>query len=318
MTLKNIKKGGIQFFLMMTLILIYSCSGEDGMDGIDGIDGTDGTDGTNGEDGVSSGIGTLVLTGDITNEEAAAKIAARIGSNTQSILITNTSNLTTVEFPEVDNDLFEQIELPILENIGDLSLIDNPNLVSASLPMLKEMGGITILRNDKLTSLSLPELTALIGGDGLFRSIILRNENIETIDFPKLERTLALDIERNNLLTNINLPVIREATSISIEDNEKVQVIELPLLTKLEGDLVITGSQNLTNLNLSSISDFRRLGIFSTTLFDDQVNAILAQLVSVTPVLMDKTIRLSGQATGQGLIDAQILRDNSNSVLLDN
>ena len=44
----------------------------------------------------NGGATYLILTGDISNEEAAAKIASDVGTNTRFVWITNTTQLTTV------------------------------------------------------------------------------------------------------------------------------------------------------------------------------------------------------------------------------
>ncbi len=88
----------------------------------------------------SQGKTAIYLTGDITNAQAAAKIAAELGTNTENIYIRNTTQLTTVD-------------LSALETIGNIEIFNNPNLTNVIL------NNLTRIENDFVVWRWLPDLS---------------------------------------------------------------------------------------------------------------------------------------------------------------
>ena len=95
----------------------------------------------------SQGKPSIYLTGDITNAEAAARIASQLGPVTENIYIQNTTQLTTVD-------------LSAMEYAADISIGDNNVLTSINLSGLKECyRDLRIYSNPLLTTISFPALT---------------------------------------------------------------------------------------------------------------------------------------------------------------
>jgi hypothetical protein len=95
----------------------------------------------------SQGKPSIYLTGDITNAEAAARIASQLGPVTENIFIQNTTQLTTVD-------------LSAMEYAADISIADNNVLTSINLSGLKECyRDLRIYSNPLLTTISFPALT---------------------------------------------------------------------------------------------------------------------------------------------------------------
>jgi hypothetical protein len=95
----------------------------------------------------SQGKPSIYLTGDITNAEAAARIASQLGPVTENIYIENTTQLTTVD-------------LSAMEYASDISIRDNNVLTSINLSGLKECyRDLQFISNPLLTTISFPVLT---------------------------------------------------------------------------------------------------------------------------------------------------------------
>jgi hypothetical protein len=95
----------------------------------------------------SQGKPSIYLTGDITNAEAAARIASQLGPVTENIYIQNTTQLTTVD-------------LSAMEYAADISIGDNNVLTSINLSGLKDCyRDLRISSNPLLTTISFPALT---------------------------------------------------------------------------------------------------------------------------------------------------------------
>lgn len=92
--------------------------------------------------GSSQGKTSIVLTGNITNAQAVAKIAAEFGPYTESIYINNTSVLTNVD-------------LSMITSLVDLNISDNNNLATINLSGLVTIygGDFTIYKNPVLSSI---------------------------------------------------------------------------------------------------------------------------------------------------------------------
>ncbi|MCW2119981.1 hypothetical protein [Flavobacterium sp. 7A] len=72
------------------LFCVLSCT-QEGVAGKDGVNGTDGTSGTNGANRTITSLGKthIFITGNLTNQQAAAQIAQEAGTNT-TILVLDT------------------------------------------------------------------------------------------------------------------------------------------------------------------------------------------------------------------------------------
>jgi len=171
----------IRIFLVVLTLSVFSCSPEDGingMDGEDGIDGNPGNDGTDGQDGADGqdpGKGIVVITGAITDEEAATLVRENTGPNTHTLIIEQTTNLTTVDFPEITT-------------LVEIEIDDNEKLQTISFPNLSAIFGDAIIEdNIALTTLDFPAL------ENTFQRVnINSHEALETINMSNLKKSLGM------------------------------------------------------------------------------------------------------------------------------
>ena len=100
--------------------------------------------------GNSQGKTSILITGNITNAQAAAQIAAEFGPYTENVYIQNTTGLTTVD-------------LSALTKVIDLIIFGNANLTTINLSNLKIVyGDFDIQENPRLSSIiGFPLLTSI-------------------------------------------------------------------------------------------------------------------------------------------------------------
>jgi len=247
----------------------------------------------------------VVLTGDISDSEAAQKISKEVGRNTRYIHVFRTTQLTTISFDGVT------------ELLG-VKIMFNPSLTSVDFNDLVLVGEFVVERNESLTTLNLESLIYTQG-------INVYYTNLTSIELPLLVSTIQnLNIGENPQLTSITVNNLQNmGGGFGIYDN--------PLLTtlscsSLRGVSYFDCGQNnpsLTSLDLGDFSSqiqhvvFRRCALSSET-----INWILAQLVSISPAITEAYIELQQQTpsappTGQGLIDKATLISNGNNVNTD-
>ncbi len=305
--LLNMNLKFLKILFVVLSIVVCACSPEDGENGVDGIDGVDGTNGTNGEDGsdgadgqdgagANGGATFLVLSGAITNEEAATRINERVGVNTQFIIIQNTTNLTTVrlsgitEVIDIDinnnealasislpdlgtvvtslnlssNTMLTSVEAPALLSVNLMTIRDNDNLNSTDFPLLEDISTFIFEENANLTSFSLPVLESV---EGLF---IRSNENLNEINLTQLANISRIRISENANLTSFTLPAL-ESTSdmsvslISITRNDRLETITMPQLVNF-GDVTIEDNLALTSINFPFLTTVSLLRVSGTLL----------------------------------------------------
>lgn len=245
----------------------------------------------------------IVLTGSITDAEAAARIALEAGPNTTSIFILETTVLTSVDLSSLTN----LIDLRITNNTSlttvnfngltglydNTAIINNPSLRSLSFPLCKYIYGESDFQdNNSLITISFPVVTTIQYSN--FES----NPELSTIDLPALKKIEDLSISSNNKLTSVNLPSLVNSAELNIGNNIALSSISMPVLT--------TG----TYLNISR-----------NKLPSSQINTILHQLLTVVPA-SEKYIYLDNQTpaappTGQGIIDKNTLITGGNTVNTD-
>jgi hypothetical protein len=236
----------------------------------------------------NKGKTSIVITGNITNEQAASQIAAEFGPYTENVYIQNTTGLTS-------------IDLCSITNLVNLFIIKNSNLTTISLCGLSAIyDSFIIVDNNALSSLSFPALTSLPPKDGDLT--ISRNSSLTTISFPLLNSTGYLAIEKNSTLTSLSFPALTSlSTGIRIQGNSKLTSIGLPSLSS-----ITVGGYYAFNYNALPTS---------------QINIILNKWLTVTP-LTGKSINLESQTpsappTGQGITDKATLIRNGNNVYTD-
>ncbi|MBX9807980.1 MAG: hypothetical protein K2X95_09305 [Flavobacteriaceae bacterium] len=156
--------------------------------------------------GSSQGKTSIVLTGNITNAQATAKIAAEYGPYTENIYIRNTTGLTTVD-------------LSTITSLINLSISDNANLSTINLNGLTTIYEYCNINDNKaLSFLSFPVLNVIPQSNGEFS--IYENPVLTSISFPMLVNVSnEFSIKFNLSLTSIGLPLLSSCRSISLEGN---------------------------------------------------------------------------------------------------
>ena len=234
--------------------------------------------------GSSQGKTSIVLTGNITNEEAAAKIAAEFGPYTENIYIRNTTGLTTVD-------------LSAITSLINLGISDNANLTTLNFSNLTTIYEYCNINDNKvLNVLSFPALT-ITPSNGEF------------------------SIYKNPVLTSISLPGLASLRYINISKNPIMASISFPVLATVSGELSISDNLSLTSIGLPLLTSCNSIYFYGNKLPSSQINALLNKFLTVTPAT-GKHISLSGQTppappTGQGIIDKQTLINAGNSVSTD-
>ncbi|WP_017497086.1 hypothetical protein [Flavobacterium sp. WG21] len=138
----------------------------------------------------SKGKTSIFIAGDITDAEAAAKVKADFGPETENVYVVGTTNLTT-------------LDLSAVEKVIDLKINDNLKLVSIDFGNLIEINNsIYIYNNPKLTSLSFPALKAIRGGSDFE---IMGNESLASLSFPVLTKMKLLYANYNPVLSSVDL-----------------------------------------------------------------------------------------------------------------
>jgi hypothetical protein len=226
----------------------------------------------------NQGKSTIFLTGEITNSEATAQITSELGPNTENIIISNTSQLTSVDLSMItsllnldinDNSNLTTVNLSGLTAVyKDISISANPLLTVLNFPALaKNPKNTTIESNESLTSISFPALLKTRSSSGFFirfnaslTSIsfssmstmgvgsdfsINNNLNLINILFPSLTNIYSFVIDHNQNLSNLNLNLVTQTAKITIAENN-LSSFSLPILTK--------GEVSINETNLNSIS----------------------------------------------------------------
>lgn len=151
----------------------------------------------------SQGKTSIIITGDLTDAQAAAQVTAEFGPYTENIYVTGTTNLTT-------------IDLSAVKKILQIKIQNNLKLVSFNLSNLVEVyNDLDIGNNDKLTSVMFPALKTLYGYD----TGILNNPSLTSILLPALTSSKGLYFSNNAVLTSIELPSLVSITDQNLSLN---------------------------------------------------------------------------------------------------
>lgn len=194
----------------------------------------------------------LYLTDNITNSEAIARIATDVGPNTQEVIITRCTNLTTVD-------------LSMITHLSNIYITNNTSLTSVNFSNLQAVdGGISILNNRVFASFITTNIDR-IGNAGTYGLQII-NSRLSGLSMPLLTRLDGmLDVRNDSSLTSINLPLLQQlplggAAATVISNNPLLTGISLPALTKL-GDLTINDNRKLSSINFSTLTSLGNLSV---------------------------------------------------------
>lgn len=283
----------------------------------------------------SSGGGKshLILSGDITDAQAALKIQNEVGPNTQIVRIKNTTNLTSVDLSSIlelveiqitDNVTLNTVNLPNLEGVYETISITNSPLLTSGLSFTNMLfwPPSTTIQNTNISTLTFPNMI----NNTVSISI---NGSLTTINFPDLSETNGIYISTNGALTTISLPVLTSSSgSINISGNSLLSNVSMPNLSTLDSTAYfnIVNNSSLTNIDLPNLTNIVSGNIqyyFSyNQLSSTNVNLILNLFAnSITPVT-SSWLFLNGQnpaapPTGQGITDVSTLQGQGNNVFTD-
>ena len=247
----------------------------------------------------NGGLHTIYLTDNITDAQAAAKIAAEFGPNTQEIRISRCNNLTTVDLSMatklaeiyiLGNPLLQSVNLnnlqildggiyieqcPLLtampasqlQKIGQSSYnsyglsVTNTGITSINFPLLTVLGGsIDIEHNSALNAVSIPLVTQH-GYSSSLPIAISNNYALTSISFPALQSTRDLRMDYNHSLTNINFPVLASTKLLEISSNASLPSISLPALTT--SDIVVMSNDTILTSIATTLGTSTSIGLYN-------------------------------------------------------
>ncbi|HCZ35125.1 MAG TPA: hypothetical protein DHV26_04285 [Cytophagales bacterium] len=187
---------------------------------------------------INYGKHTLVLSGTLTNEEAAEIIARDLGTATQEVKIAGCSNLTT-------------LDLSLLKSAIKIEIFSNPKLETINLNgLVSIIGTIRIENLPQLESLQLESLENFIIDDYEYTPII-KDINVDELTFPKLkklENFLSYEplIINGDSWTSLSFPELTEGR-LEIS-GANLSLIALPKFAT--GGFVIQESAAITTISL--------------------------------------------------------------------
>ena len=200
----------------------------------------------------AQGKTSIYLTGNITDAQAAAKIAAELGPNTENIYIKNTNQLTSVD-------------LSSLLTIGNIAISNNSNLTNVNLNNLARIEGeFSLNSSSSITSLSFPSLT-------FCSSFNMSGSNVSSLSFPSLNYinqfslTPYYNINNNGIgtylstITSLNFPSLQTIGGyFSLSHIDSLTSLTFPVLQTLLGNI------SLASLNqMGGVSNYNNLTTIS-------------------------------------------------------
>lgn len=227
--------------------------------------------------GAGDGNYTIHISGDISDSEAAQKLADELGPNTRNILVYQTTNLTS-------------LDLSAVTVLDELHINNNPSLSVLNLDNFESCNSLSILQCNSITSLDFSMLSQCWSYN------ISDCESLSIISCPKLISTFKLWIFRCNNIVNLSFPELKSANAIEIV-NTGISDINLPNLISVY--LLNSLSNKLTSESVNSIL------------------AILVNLTYTPVEVWLSNNNPPAPPTGQGLIDKSTLQSNGAQVYTD-
>ncbi len=252
------------------------------------------------DDFLEDGKSILVLSGNISDAQAAVRIKNELGPATQSVWVINTTSLRDVVIPSSselvnvriennrdlqninftdlrqvyekisvkDNSSMKAFEMPSLLEINDFDFQRNASASSFSLEQLKVVNtNLTLSRNDSLQSVFLPGLSEIQGSLGFYENAVLKD-----IDLPNLISTEgSLTLFSNNLLDTFSLlSLTRMGGSLDFAQNKQLKGLELPKLESVGTSLEISGNDQLEVVDLNRLEGVgRNINLFNNKMLKD-------------------------------------------------
>jgi hypothetical protein len=205
----------------------------------------------------SQGKTSIYLTGNITNAQAAAKIAAEFGPYTENIYIKNTTQLTSVD-------------LSALVTISKIEISYNSNLTNVNLNNLVTIEDeFNLYQSAAISTLSFPSLLNC-------SSIQINSTTISSLNLPLLSSINNFYLgwsfygDANNTMTSLNFPSVQTiGGSFNLNGLASLSSLTFPVLHTVSGSISLYGTYSgmgtnnyLTNLTtisfpaLTSCTDF--------------------------------------------------------------
>ena len=191
----------------------------------------------------SQGKTSIYLTGNITNAQAAAKIAAEFGPNTENIYIKNTNQLTSVD-------------LSALVTVSTIEISNNSNLTSVNLNNLITIDNeFNLYSSLGITSLSFPSLQNCT-------SFSMSGSNISSLSFPSLIYVnyfnLVPSYNGNNYtstITSLNFPALQTiGGNFGLYELNSLTSLTFPMLNTLLGNISINSNNAMVGNNYTNLT----------------------------------------------------------------
>ena len=281
--------------------------------------------------GTSKTLGkpTIFITGNITNAQAAAQIAAEFGPQTDNVYIVNTTGLTTIDLSAITslmtlnihgNANLTSINLSGLTRTLENMVIDaNPVLTALSFPnYATPFAYVNITYNASLASLSFPVLNKLFGTNvRIYGNTVLSSFSMPLLNAIDDTGDLYISVGK---LTSLSFPALTNCSSLQIAFSNYLTSVSLPVLNTV-GHLSINSNTSLTSIGIPLLATAYQIDFYNNALPSSQVNAILNKMISVSPSA-GKSIALVNQTplappTGQGILDKATLINAGNGVSTD-
>jgi hypothetical protein len=275
----------------------------------------------------TQGKPTIFITGNITNQQAAAQIAAELGPQTDNIYVVNTTGLSAIDLSAAGSLMFLKISAntnltsvnlnSLSKTLEVMAIESNPMLGTLSFPAYTNaIGQINIRNNAAMTSLTFPVLN---NADAIFD--IIENTLLTSFSMPLLSSNKNGSINISGTkLTSLSFPALTSCRDLSIYSNNDLTSIIFPVLNAVEY-FYIGSNKSLTSVGILSLATAKNISFGLNALLSSQVNSILNKMLSVNPST-GKDIYLSGQVppappTGQGILDKATLINAGNTVTTD-
>jgi uncharacterized protein YfkK (UPF0435 family) len=246
------------------------------------------------DDFLEDGKSILVLSGNISDAQAAVRIKNELGPATQSIWVINTTQLKDVVIPSSselvnvriennrdleninftdlrqvyekisirDNLSLRALEMPSLIEINEFEFQKNASISVFQMEQLKVINtNLTLSRNDSLHTVLLPGLSEIQGSLGFYENAVLKR-----VGLPELKTTQgSFTLFSNNQMDTFSLPQLHWiGGSLDFTQNKILRELDLPKLGKVATSLEVSGNDQLERLSLEKLSEIgKNINLFN-------------------------------------------------------
>ncbi len=238
----------------------------------------------------NQGKTTILLTGAITDTEAAAQITAEFGTNTENLIIDNTTALTTVDFS-------------VATKLIGLQITENTSLVSVNLSNVTSIyNQVMITSNPALTTINMDSCNHISKDFN-----ILYNNALTTLVFPSLTTITArspIDISDNNALSSVSFPSLTNMIGSTLDLSSNPNLTSFDANALINGEyLIFSATPNLTSVQLNSLVYCGQLTIASEVITAINLPTLTSGTVSLQGTMIN-SIDLSAFTNGSVYISS--------------